>query len=277
MWDTTSAGVEAKFQIPDELWRRIEKILPVHEPSPKGGRPRDDNRKMMTAIFYILRTGCQWNALPRSLGASSTVHRRFQEWERAGVFGELWRAALAEYDERVGIDWEWQSMDGAMTKAPLGGDATGPNPTDRGKSGTKRSLLTDGHGIPLGLAAAGANRHDKKMAEGTIESIVIDRPKPTSNNPQNMCLDKGYDYPDIHQLVEDHGYTAHIKARGQEIEEKREIPGYRARRWVVERTHSWMNRFRRLLIRWEKKVENYLAMLHFACAWITFRAARVLG
>jgi len=277
MWDTACAGVEKKFQISDELWGRIEKILPVHEPSAKGGRPREDNRKMMTGIFYILRTGCQWNALPRSLGASSTVHDRFQEWERAGVFAELWQAGLAEYDEQAGIDWEWQSMDGAMTKAPLGGDATGPNPTDRAKSGTKRSLLTDGNGIPLGLSVDGANRHDKKMAEGTIESIVIDRPEPTSNNPQNMCLDKGYDYPDIRELVKDHGYTAHIKARGEEIEQKREIPGYRARRWVVERTHSWMNRFRRLLIRWEKKVENYLAMLHFACAWITFRAAGVFG
>ena len=173
----------------------------------------------MTAIFYILRTGCQWNALPRSLGASSTVHDRFQQWERAGVFVAFWQAGLTEYDEQVGIDWEWQSMDGAMTKAPLGGDATGPNPTDRGKSGTKRSLLTDGHGIPLGLATAGANRHDKKLAKGTIESIVVERPKPTSNNPQNMCLDKGYDYPDTHELLKADGYTAHIKARGEEIEE----------------------------------------------------------
>ena len=156
MWDATSAGVEEKFQIPDELWERMGKIIPEPQPSPRGGRPRQDNRKMMTAIFYILRTGCQWNALPRSLGASSTVHDRFQQWERAGVFVAFWQAGLTEYDEQVGIDWEWQSMDGAMTKAPLGGPATGPNPTDRAKSGTKRSLLTDGHGIPLGLATAGA-------------------------------------------------------------------------------------------------------------------------
>ena len=152
-------------------------------------------------------------------------------------------------------------MDGAMTKAPLGGEKTGRNPTDRGKSGTKRSLLTDGNGIPIGLVVAGANRHDKKLVGATLESMVIERPKATKEKPQHMGMDKGYDYPDIRELIKDWGYTDNIKARGEEVEEKREIPGYRARRWVVERTHSWMNRFRRLLIRWEKKEENYLAML----------------
>ena len=90
-------------------------------------------------------------------------------------------------------------------------------------------------------------------------------------------MDKGYDYPDTRQLVSEWGYTARIKARGEEVEAKKKVPGYRSRRWVVERTHSWMNRFRRLLVRWEKKVENYLAMLHFTCALITFRAIRLLG
>jgi len=116
-----------------------------------------------------------------------------------------------------------------------------------------------------------------KLLEPTLRALVVERPKPTDEAPQNICLDKGYDYPDIRELVAEWGYTAHIRARGEEAREKREIPGYRARRWVVERTHSWLNRFRRLLIRWEKKVENYLAMLHFACAWITFRAAGVFG
>lgn len=90
-------------------------------------------------------------------------------------------------------------------------------------------------------------------------------------------MDKGYDYADVRQMVTEYGYTAHIPVRGQPAKERKTIPGYRARRWVVERTHSWMNRFRRLLIRWEKKVENYVGLLHFACAWIAFRAARVLG
>jgi putative transposase len=96
-----------------------------------------------------LRTGIQWNALPREMGASSTVHDHYQEWERAGFFEELWRVGLLEYEELEGIEWEWQALDGAMTKAPLGRGATANNPTDRAKMGTKRSMLTDGAGIPL--------------------------------------------------------------------------------------------------------------------------------
>lgn len=127
------------------------------------------------------------------------------------------------------------------------------------------------------MAVSGANTHDKWLVEPTLKSMPIERPKPTRTKKQHFCADKGYDYEDVRQLVKDWGYTAHIKSRGQEEAERKSIPGYRARRWVVERTHSWFNRFRRLLIRWEKKSENYVAMLHFACAWVTFRAAGVLG
>lgn len=107
--------------------------------------------------------------------------------------------------------------------------------------------------------------------------MPVQRPTPTAAQPQHFCADKGYDYPDVRALIAEWGYTAHIKSRGQEREARRKLPGYRARRWVVERTHSWMNRFRRLLIRWEKKAKNYLAFLHLACAYITLRAAEVLG
>jgi len=138
-------------------------------------------------------------------------------------------------------------------------------------------LLTEGRGIPIAITVDGANRHDMKMVGSTLKAMVIERPEPTAEKPQNLSLDKGYDYPEVRELVEAWGYTAHIRSRGEESNCKKQIPGYRARRWVVERTHSWLNRFRRLLIRWEKKVENYLAMLHFACAWITFRAAGVFG
>jgi putative transposase len=122
------------------------------------------------------------------------------------------------------------------------GKKIGRNPSDRGKSGTKRSLLTEGNGIPLAVAIDGANRPDKTLVASTLVDM-IERPEVTESEPQNMCMDKGYDYPDIRDLVAEYGYTAHIKARGEEITAKQEVPGYRARRWVVERTHSWMNRF----------------------------------
>jgi putative transposase len=124
----------------------------------------------LLSMCYELVSG--WNALPRALGASSTVHDRFQEWEQKGFFLRLWQAGLQEYDELEGIQWEWQAVDGAMTKAPLGKAATGANPTDRGKKGTKRSLLTDGAGIPLAMVIDGANRHDVKLLCATMDGIV---------------------------------------------------------------------------------------------------------
>jgi transposase len=131
--------------------------------------------------------------------------------------------------------------------------------------------------VPIGLAIDGANRHDMKMVRATIESLVAERPKVTEEEPQGMCLDKGYDYDAVREILEEFGFTAHIKARGEEAKELKAEAGKRARRWVVERSHSWMNRFRRILVRWDKKPENYLALLHFACALITLRAAGLFG
>lgn len=157
------------------------------------------------------------------------------------------------------------------------GEKTGPNPTDRAKSGVKRSLLTEGQGVPIGLAVEGANRNDFKMARATLESIPIQRPQPTEEEPQGLCLDKGYDYDEVRALAVEFGYTAHIRARGEEAQVLKREAGKKARRWVVERTHSWMNRYRAILIRWEKKPQNYLGLLHLACALITFRCLALPG
>jgi transposase len=153
----------------------------------------------------------------------------------------------------------------------------GKNPTDRGKIGAKRSLLTEGGGVPIGLAVEGANRNDFKMVRETIESLPVKRPAPTPAMPQGMCLDKGYDYDEVRDLLAEFGFTAHIRARGEEAKALKQDAGFRARRWVVERTHSWMNRFRRVLIRWDKKVCNYLGFLHLACAYITYKQSGLLG
>lgn len=127
-------GVDCLYEVPDALWERIIPLLPPPKKKKKAGRPRMNDRNAMSAIFYVLRTGIQWKALPRSLGASSTVHDRFLEWKDDGVFRRMWIDGLQEYDEIVGIDWKWLAMDGVMTKAPLGGKAqdqiqqTGLNP-----------------------------------------------------------------------------------------------------------------------------------------------------
>jgi transposase len=138
-------------------------------------------------------------------------------------------------------------------------------------------VLTDGQGVPIGLAVAGANRHDMKLVRETLDSIIVVRPEPTAAQPQGLCLDKGYDYAEVRDTVAEFGFTAHIRARGEEAQAIKREAGFRARRWVVERTHSWMNRFRRVLIRWDKKPENYLAFLHFACALIALRASGLIG
>lgn len=159
----------------------------------------------------------------------------------------------------------------------MGGKKTGPNPTDRGKDGVKRSLLTEGHGVPIGVAIDGANRHDMKLVRATIESLVVERPAPTDAQPQGMCLDKGYDFAEVRAVLAEFGFTAHIRSRGEEAKQLAREAGKIARRWVVERSHSWLNRFRRLLVRWEKKGQHYLAFLHFACALVAFRAAGLFG
>ena len=143
--------------------------------------------------------------------------------------------------------------------------------------GVKRSLLVEGGGIPIGVAVDGANRNDFKMARQTIEGIAIKRPKPTKKKPQGMCLDKGYDYDEVRELLKEFGFTAHIRARGEEAQALKRHAGAKARRWVVERTHSWLNRFRAVLIRWCKKPENFLATLHFALALITHQATGLTG
>lgn len=137
--------------------------------------------------------------------------------------------------------------------------------------------MTEASGVPIGLAIEGVNRNDMKLVRATIENIVVDRPEATEVAPQGMCLDKGYDYDEVRATLKEFGFTAHICSRGEEAKTLKKEAGERARRWVVERTHSWMNRFRRILIRWEKKPENYLAFLHFTCALIAYRAAGLFG
>jgi putative transposase len=278
------------WKVSDEFWEKVQPLIPAAPSHAKGGRTRMDDRDAFAAMIYVLRTGIQWNALPRQMGASSTVHDRYQEWERLGFFEELWRAGLAEYDELEGIEWEWQAIDGAMTKAPLGRDATGNNPTDRAKMGTKRSMLTDGAGIPLAVVVEGANRHDSKLLVATLDALVVARPaqgeeqeaaSSSSSSEQHLCLDAAYDSDEVRQEIEARSYEPHIspadKNKRSERKEARKHLGGRARRWVVERTHSWLNRSRRLLVRWEKKTENYLGFVHLACAQLIFSKILVSG
>ena len=215
--------------MPHELWEKVKPFLPPGKLHPLGcHRPRVDDRKAMDAVFYRLRTGCQWKALDATgICSSSSAHRRFQEWTQAGVFKRLWAQGLLDYDELKGLEWEWQAMDGAMTKAPLGQEQTGPNPTDRAKRGVKRSLLVEGKGLPIGLQVEGANRNDFKMVQATLESVPIKRPAPTLEEPQHLCLDKGYDYDEVRELGKQFGYTLHIRPRNEEAQALKRQVGWK--------------------------------------------------
>ena len=155
------------------------------------------------------------------------------------------------------------------------GKKTGKNPTDRGKLGVKRSVLTDRRGVPIGVGISGANTHDQKLVHETLDSIPVHRPRPTPRSKQHLCCDKEYDAVTVRRTARRRGYLPHIPQKGSEP--KPACARSKARRWVVERTHSWMNRARRLLIRWEKKAANYLAFVHLQFACVALRAAGVLG
>jgi len=189
----TDGEVERRgsWELPDALWEVMEPLLPVR--NWWMGRPTEvDLRRVAAGIFYVLRTGVQWNACPRKeFGSPSTIYYYFQQWRDAGVFEKLWAKALEHYDDLKGIDWLWQSVDGTLTKAPHGGEKTGPNPTDRGKAGTKRSVLVEGRGVPLAVIVAGANEPDMTLLAETLGAVVVARPEPTPEAPQHLCGDKG--------------------------------------------------------------------------------------
>ena len=143
------------------------------------------------------------------------------------------------------------------------GEKTGPNPTDRGKLGSKRHILTDQRGTPLSAVITGAQVHDMKATMDTLDSIVVPRPPSRPYHLQNLCLDKGYDFPEVEMGAIERGYVPHIRHRGEKRTGKRR---HKPKRWVVERSASWLNRFRKLLIRWEKKAENYLGLVQLVAA-----------
>jgi putative transposase len=256
------------WECSDELWALIEPILAEYDP-PKQGPPRIDQRGAFDAIIFRLRSGCQWNRLPWEYPDDSSVHRTFQRWVGLGIFERLWAAVQEQCEDLGGCDWEWQAADGWLGKARMGGDAVGPNPTDRAKPGVKRSLLVEADGGPLAITIAGANVPDAQLLARTIDAIVLERPEPEPDFPQHLCLDKGFDNDTGWEATLDHDYDPHIAMIRDERPPRPKR--YKARRWVVERTLAWLSKCRGILIRWETIADNYLGLLQVACALLWFR------
>ena len=259
------------WEVPDDLWERIEWLLEEYDPPKTTGRSRTDARRLLDGIIFRFRTGCQWNHIPKVYGDDSTIHRTFQRWVEINLFEMIWSLLAAECDELALVNWEWQAADGWLGKARSGGDEIGPNPTDRAKNGTKKSVLTDAAGGPLSIVIAPANVNDHKLLEATIGAMVIERSEPTEQAPQNLCLDKAYDNKPSRKVVKKHGYQDHIRRIGEEKLDQKGKKKHPARRYVVERTLAWLSKCRGLLTRYERKSENYLAQLQFACALLWYR------
>ncbi len=200
----------ARKKISNELWKALQPLLPVVEPSTKGGRPRVDDRAALNGILFVLHTGIPWEDLPKELGFGSgmTCWRRLREWQANGVWERLHLALLKRLREHDQIDWSRASVDGATVASP-GGEQTGPNPTDRGKLGSKRHLVVDRRGVPLALMVTGANRHDSVVFEVLVDAIpsvpgLDGRPR---CRPDKLHADKGYDFARCRRHLRKRGMT----------------------------------------------------------------------
>jgi putative transposase len=273
---TAAKPLPTIWELPDELWERVEPILARTYPPARTGRPRADLRLVLDGIVFRMRSGCQWNQLPERFGPDSTVHGWFQRFVEDGVLEEIWAELVRECEALGAVQWEWQAADGVMGKSRFSGDKRGPNPTDRAKSGTKKSVIVEQQGGPLGVAIEGANVHDTKLLEQTIEAIVVERPD-AEQLVQHLCLDKAYDNPTGEAACEQAGYVPHIRRIGEEKLNPAGNKTHPARRWVVERTIAWLQKCRALLIRYDKKAENYLGLIQLACALLWTRRLHRLG
>lgn len=259
------------FLLDDELLKHAQEIVMKLHIKSSVGRPPIDFEAGLNGIYYLLKTGIQWKALPRCFGSSSAIHRLFQKLRSLKFFESLWHKELQEYDVRHGLDLETQAGDCAHIKAPLGQEKTGKSPVDRRKIGTKRSIIVEQNGIAIGCALGGGNQHDSKLFEASVRSIPTFLKQPYC---REMHLDSAYDSKNIRVILFNFGYVPKINKNRRRskvvVSEKTE-----KKRWVVESAHSWMNRFRRLLVRFEKLACNYLALMKFALAVTTFNKIRI--
>jgi len=271
------------YEVTEDFWERVEPLIPVRErPASKeylrksgAGRPPKPARQVFEAVICVLRTGCQWKALPKErFGSASAIHKRFLQWEASGLFESIWQARLAEYDQLEGIAWRRQRIDAAMFKAPLAQEAVGPNATDRGKKGRKRHLLVDGRGVPLSLVVTGAHRHDVTQLDKVLENIMVKRRTPSVRRNKHLCADNGHRGRRALETIESHGYIPRVVGRRKQADAKRRDPTWKSRRWVVDVCHGWFNRFRKLLVRYEKLERSFAVLNHIAAANIAVRKAK---
>ncbi|MFJ7414695.1 IS5 family transposase [Streptomyces sp. NPDC098077] len=256
--------------VPDRLWELLLRVMPEAPVRPQGGgRRRADDRGVLAAILFVATSGCTWRQLPPMFGASwQTAHRRFTHWTEARVRAKLHRLVLDELGARGELDWSRCAIDSVSLRAAKRGPLTGPNPTDRGKLGSKIHLITDRNGLPLSLGISGANMHDSQGLEPLVRGIPpIRSPRgPRRRRPGKLHANKGYDYDHLRRWLRERGIRHRIARKG--IESSQRLGRHR---WVVERTVSWLAGCRRLHRRYERKSDHFLAFVGIAAALICHR------
>ena len=257
-------------RVVEAVWAAIEPLLPPRPPDqhPLGcHRPRIPDRICFEAILHRLVTGCSWDVAGRlGMGGETTLRRRRTEWVAAGVFDRLAEEALRAYDRIRGLDLSEVALDTSLHKAPMGGEGTGPNPTDRGKSGWKWSLATERNGIPVGWVIDQANRNDPLLVAPTLDAVAA---RGLLEEVGTLHLDRGYDAATVRQVCAERGIADVVCPRrrppGQGRAKKRVTLGLR---WPVERTNSWLSNFGQLRRTTGRAVAHRQAQLALAIALI---------
>lgn len=262
----------SQLLVTDELWEIVEPLLPAAKPRRfrYPGRKPVDNRVALTVILHVLKSGCAWEDVPQELGCCGmTAWKKLHEWQKAGVWQELHQVMLSKLQQADKLDWSRALVDSSSVRATQGGAATGPNPTDRAKKGSKHHEISDAQGLPLAGTVTGANVPDIKQLEPLLEAVPKvqgQRGRPRQR-PDKVQADRAYDSQPHRQRLRDKGITPVLA--------KRRTPhgsGLGKYRWPVERLISWIHQPHRLRIRDEKRQDIHQAFLNIAHAMICFCA-----
>jgi len=259
----------AKTLVSDALWERIEPLFPPPPPrrSRYPGRKPLNYRKILTGIIFVLKTGINWEDLPAELGwgCGKTCKRYLKAWHKAGIWDRFHHLLLQELEDADQIDWSRGAADSTKARALGGGDDTGPNPTDRGKSGVKHHVLTDAEGIPLAVNVTGANAADVTELLPLVDAIPDlsgkDGDQPTQ--PEELYADRAYDSEPHREELRDRGIEPKIPKRRTE-----HGSGLGVYRWVVERTNSWLHNFGKLRLRTDPDGAIHKALVTLGSALI---------
>lgn len=268
--DGQGGFIMARPLLPDDLWETIQPFLPPHPPHPKGGRPFLEDRKVLTGILFVLKTGIPWEYLPQEMhcGSGMTCWRRLRQWFLSGVWNDVHHLLLSTLRCAQVLDFSRFLIDSCHVRALGAGAQTGPSPVDRRKPGSKIHLLVDAQGVPITCRLTAANRNDVEETLPLVDQVAPIAGQVGHPRQRPACLqgDRGYD---------DEGDRQELRRRRiTPVLAKRRSPngsGLGKLRWYVERTLSWLKQYRRIRIRYERDPKNYLAFLALAMVLICYR------